>query len=83
MKQPRRAVDFHNGGVKTQNEAVEGLKINSRRFESQDTDPHQSEKSDPDPHQVKRWIRIRNTGITQRYDVSLPSLIAIFPRTEN
>ncbi len=68
--QPWRAVDSHNGGVETQNGAVEGLKTNGRRFESQDTGPHQSEKSDPDPHQVKRWIRIRNTGtgITQRYN---------------
>ncbi len=71
---PRRAVDFHNGGVETQNGAVEGLTTNGGRiFESQDTDPHQSEKSDLDPHQVKRWIRI----------LSLPYLSAIFPRTEN
>jgi hypothetical protein len=64
---PRRAVYFHNGGVETQNGAVEGLKTNGRRFESQNKDPHQSEKSDPDPHQVKRWIRIRNTGVTSPF----------------
>jgi hypothetical protein len=51
MKPRRSAVDFHNGGVETQNGAVEGLKTNGRRFASQDTDPHQSEKSDPNPHQ--------------------------------
>jgi hypothetical protein len=83
MKQPRRGVDFHNVGAETQNGAVAGLKTNGRRFESQNTDPHQREKSDPNPHQSEKRDPDPQHWYNPEYDLSLPYLSAIFPRTEN
>ncbi len=53
--EPWRVLDAHNGGVGSQNWAVEGLMTSGRRsyhFDDwRDPDPHQIEKGDPEPYQ--------------------------------
>ena len=54
----RRAFDDPNGGVETQNGALDGLETSGRRFanfdKEQDPDP-ESEKPDPDPD-LQAWF---------------------------